>query len=49
MTSEDYLDATNKLLKLKLTKNQNKEIPIVLVECAVIEKNYNPFYELVAR
>jgi nucleolar MIF4G domain-containing protein 1 len=49
MSSDDYLDASQKILKLKLNKNQNKEIPLVLVECCLVEKTYNPFYELVAR
>lgn len=49
MTSEDYLDASQKILKIKLNKSQNKEIPLVLVECCLVEANYNPFYELVAR
>lgn len=49
MSSDDYLDASQKLLKLKLNKNQSKEIPLVLVECCLVEKTYNPFYELVAR
>lgn len=44
MTSEDYLDAFEKLLKLGLKDQQEREIVHVLIDCCLQEKNYNPFY-----
>ncbi|XP_056375545.1 nucleolar MIF4G domain-containing protein 1 [Hyla sarda] len=44
MTSEDYLDAFEKLLKLGLKDHQEREIVHVLIDCCLQEKNYNPFY-----
>jgi hypothetical protein len=45
MASEDYLDAFEKLLKLKLKAKQDREIVHVIVDCCLQEKTYNPFYE----
>ncbi|KAH0627591.1 hypothetical protein JD844_003506 [Phrynosoma platyrhinos] len=42
MTSEDFLDAFEKLLKLK--DQQEREIVHVLIDCCLQEKTYNPFY-----
>lgn len=44
MTSEDYLDAFEKLLKLGLKDQQEREIVHVLIDCCLQEKTYNPFY-----
>ncbi|XP_054847108.1 nucleolar MIF4G domain-containing protein 1 [Eublepharis macularius] len=44
MTSEDFLDAFEKLLKLGLKDQQEREIVHVLVDCCLQEKTYNPFY-----
>ncbi|XP_053120720.1 nucleolar MIF4G domain-containing protein 1 [Hemicordylus capensis] len=44
MTSEDFLDAFEKLLKLRLKDQQEREIVHVLVDCCLQEKTYNPFY-----
>ncbi|XP_063777970.1 nucleolar MIF4G domain-containing protein 1 [Pseudophryne corroboree] len=44
MTSEDYLDAFEKLLKLGLKHHQEREIVHVLIDCCLQEKCYNPFY-----
>ncbi|XP_073533790.1 nucleolar MIF4G domain-containing protein 1 [Phyllobates terribilis] len=44
MTSEDYLDAFEKLVKLGLKDHQEREIVHVLIDCCVQEKAYNPFY-----
>jgi len=44
MTSEDYMDAFEKLLKLNLKEKQAREIIHVLVDCCLQEKAYNPFY-----
>ncbi|XP_060104043.1 nucleolar MIF4G domain-containing protein 1 [Heteronotia binoei] len=44
MTSEDFLDAFEKLLKLGLKDQQEREIVHVLIDCCLQEKTYNPFY-----
>ncbi|KAI5775117.1 NOM1 [Gulo gulo luscus] len=48
MTSEDFLDAFEKLLKLGLKAQQEREIVHVLVDCCLQEKTYNPFYAFLA-
>ena len=49
MSSNDYRDATERLLKLRLNKAQQLEIPQVLLHCAGAEKVYNPFYTLISK
>lgn len=49
MSAEDYQDAYLRLMKLKLKKVQEYEIPKVLVHCAGGEKTYNPYYTLIAK
>ncbi|XP_014669314.1 PREDICTED: nucleolar MIF4G domain-containing protein 1-like [Priapulus caudatus] len=44
MMSEDYLDAFEKLLRLGLKNQQEKEMVNIAMHCAVQEKSYNPFY-----
>ena len=44
MTSEDYLDAFEKLLKLSLKERQAREIIHVLIDCCLQERAFNPFY-----
>ncbi|XP_023568507.1 nucleolar MIF4G domain-containing protein 1, partial [Octodon degus] len=44
MSSEDFLDAFEKLLKLGLRDQQEREIVHVLMDCCLQEKTYNPFY-----
>ncbi|XP_037691655.1 nucleolar MIF4G domain-containing protein 1 isoform X2 [Choloepus didactylus] len=48
MTSEDFLDAFEKLLKLGLKDQQEREIVHVLMNCCLQEKTYNPFYAFLA-
>ncbi|XP_068091972.1 nucleolar MIF4G domain-containing protein 1 [Hyperolius riggenbachi] len=48
MTSEDYLDAFEKLIKLGLKDHQEREIVHVLIDCCLQEKIYNPFYAFLA-
>ncbi|XP_054361099.1 nucleolar MIF4G domain-containing protein 1 isoform X3 [Mirounga angustirostris] len=48
MTSEDFLDAFEKLLKLGLKDQQEREIVHVLVDCCLQEKTFNPFYAFLA-
>jgi nucleolar MIF4G domain-containing protein 1 len=49
MSASDYQDAYLRLMKLKLKKTQEYEIPKVLIHCAGAEKCYNPYYTLVAK
>jgi len=49
MSANDYKDAHIKLVKLKLKRAQEVEIPRVLLHCAGAEKQYNPYYTLIAR
>jgi len=49
MSATDYKDAHLKLVKLNLTRAQEVEIPRVLLHCAGAEKQYNPYYSLIAR
>jgi nucleolar MIF4G domain-containing protein 1 len=44
MSSEDYLDAFEKLSKLGLKDQQEREIVHVLVHCCLQEQSYNVFY-----
>lgn len=48
MTSEDFLDAFEKLLKLGLKDQQEREIVHILMDCCLQEKTYNPFYAFLA-
>ncbi|XP_072307053.1 nucleolar MIF4G domain-containing protein 1 [Eucyclogobius newberryi] len=44
MTSEDYLDAFEKLLRMGLKDKQEREIVHVLIDCCLQEKTFNAFY-----
>lgn len=48
MASDDYLDAYQRIVALKLTNRQEREVLFVLLYCCVREKVFNPFYSLVA-
>ncbi|KAA8900348.1 hypothetical protein TRICI_006220 [Trichomonascus ciferrii] len=48
MSSEDYVDACDRMQKLKLKSKQEREIPRVILHCCSNEEAYNPFYALVA-
>ncbi|XP_048807665.1 nucleolar MIF4G domain-containing protein 1 [Lagopus muta] len=48
MTSEDFMDAFEKLLKLGLKDQQEREIVHVVLYCCLQEKTYNPFYAFLA-
>ncbi|KAJ3285504.1 suppressor of glycerol defect [Blyttiomyces sp. JEL0837] len=48
MSSEDYIDAHERLMKLGLKDKQEREIVRVLLHCVGAEKVYNPYYGLVA-
>ena len=50
MSAEDYLEATEKLVKLGTKNHVEREVLFVAVDCCVQEKSYNPFYgHLVAK
>ncbi|XP_061878076.1 nucleolar MIF4G domain-containing protein 1 [Entelurus aequoreus] len=48
MTSEDYLDAFEKLLRMGLKDKQEREIVHVLMDCCLQEKTFNSFYAVLA-
>ncbi|XP_055063037.2 nucleolar MIF4G domain-containing protein 1 [Misgurnus anguillicaudatus] len=48
MSSEDYLDAFEKLLRLGLKDQQEREIVHVLMDCCLQEKTFNRFYAVLA-
>ncbi|KAK6349863.1 suppressor of glycerol defect [Orbilia brochopaga] len=49
MSAEDYTNAQEKLFKLRLKRNQEREIPHVLLHCCGNEAQYNPYYTLIAQ
>ncbi|OAX42500.1 ARM repeat-containing protein [Rhizopogon vinicolor AM-OR11-026] len=49
MSSDDYLDACERLAQLSLTEVQQREIVRVNLHCCGNEKSYNPFYALVCQ
>lgn len=49
MSASDYKDACARILKLRLKKSQELEIPKVLTHCTGAEKVYNPYYSLISR
>ncbi|RZB40187.1 nucleolar MIF4G domain-containing protein 1 [Asbolus verrucosus] len=49
MSAEDYLDAFEKLLRLALKNQQEREIIHVILHCCLQEKKYNPFYAILAQ
>ena len=48
MTSDDHTDAFDRLIALKLTGKEERDIPLVLLHCCGQEKMYNPFYAFLA-
>ncbi|XP_030758082.1 nucleolar MIF4G domain-containing protein 1 homolog [Sitophilus oryzae] len=49
MSAEDYLDAFEKLLKLGLKNQQERDIIHVILHCCLQEKTYNPYYAVLAQ
>jgi nucleolar MIF4G domain-containing protein 1 len=47
-TSVDVIDAFTKVTKLKLSKTQRKDVPLIIIECCRKESSYNPFYAALA-
>lgn len=48
MSANDYIDAVTKLDKLALRKSQEREIPRIVIHCAVVEPAWNPYYGILA-
>lgn len=48
VSSEDFSDAFERILALKLTGKQEREIILVIIHCCGQEKVFNPFYALLA-
>ncbi|EGC28514.1 hypothetical protein DICPUDRAFT_160053 [Dictyostelium purpureum] len=44
MTSEDFSDAFDKIMELKLKDKQDREVIHVLMHCCLKEKKFNPYY-----
>ncbi|KAJ5918197.1 hypothetical protein N7454_010572 [Penicillium verhagenii] len=49
MSANDFQDAHVRLMKLRLKRAQEFEIPRVLLHCAMEEEAHNPYYTLIAR
>jgi nucleolar MIF4G domain-containing protein 1 len=49
MSANDFQDAHVRLMKLRLKRAQEFEIPRVLLHCAMEEQSHNPYYSLIAR
>jgi len=49
MSSDDYVDACDRLSQLTLTDVQQREIVRVLLHCCGNEKTYNPYYTLIGQ
>lgn len=48
MTSDDYMDAFERLIGMKLTGRQERDIVLVLIHCCGQERQFNPFYAQLA-
>lgn len=44
MSASDYIDAVTRIDKLALKKAQEREIPRIVVHCAMMEPAWNPYY-----
>ncbi|GJQ73611.1 hypothetical protein Trydic_g13955 [Trypoxylus dichotomus] len=49
MSAEDYLDAFERLLRLGLRNQQEREIINVILHCCLQEKQFNPYYGVLAQ
>lgn len=49
MSASDYEDAYARVMKLRLSKDRQKEVAYVVMQCAGCEQQYNPYYSLIAR
>lgn len=46
MSGEDYVDAFEKISRIKLTGKQDREVVRVIIECCLQEKMFNKYYSL---
>lgn len=44
MNADDYIEAFQNLLRLKLNRKQNQDLAVVLVECCAQENSFNKYY-----
>jgi nucleolar MIF4G domain-containing protein 1 len=44
MSAEDYLDAFEKLVKLNVRAQKEREVAFVLLDCCLQEQRFNPYY-----
>lgn len=44
LSSDDYMDAFEKILKLKLKAKEERDIVLVIFYCCQQEEAWNPFY-----
>lgn len=44
MTAEDFIEAFERLLRMELKGQQEREIIHVIIDCCIQEKTYNPYY-----
>lgn len=49
VSAADYEDAYYRILKLRLNKERQREIPNVIVQCSGAEQHYNPYYTFIAK
>lgn len=49
MSAMDYQDAYFRILKLRLNKERQREVPNVIIRCVGAEQHYNPYYTLIAK
>ena len=49
LSASDYQDAYLRVLKLRLNKDRQREIPNVVIQCTGAEQEYNPYYTLIAK
>ncbi|KAI0264458.1 hypothetical protein BC834DRAFT_924661 [Gloeopeniophorella convolvens] len=49
MSSDDYVDACERLAQLNLTEVQQRDVVRVLLNCCGNEKTYNPYYTFVCQ
>ena len=48
MSSEDYLDCVEKLVKLGTRNQMEREVVFVVTDCCIQETSFNPYYGHVA-
>ena len=44
MTAEDFMEAVERLMRLGLKAQQERELLLVALDCSLHEKKYNPYY-----